>query len=129
MRDSSSEFDPYRAGKGHFDVIFECSAATSVIGFAFDVVRPQGTVVQIGIRGDAPVPIGALVAKEIKFVGSFRFHDEFRTAVRMIDDRKIDLRPIITHSFPIEKVEDALRMAGERASASKVQIRFREIGS
>ena len=128
-RDSASDLDQYREGKGRFDVVFECSAASSAIRSAIEVVRPQGTVVQVGIRGDAPLPIRALVAKEIALIGSFRFRDEFREAARMIDAGEIDLLPIITHDFPIEQVEDALRMAGDRASASKVQIRFAERAS
>lgn len=129
MEETEAGLDMYRENKGYFDVVFECSAAGPAIRSAIETVRPQGTVVQIGILGDAPLKFGALVAKEIKMIGSFRFREEFREAARMIDDGEINLRPIITHSFPIEQVEDALRMASDRSTAAKVQVRFAEWAS
>ena len=119
-----SRFSRYAEDKGYFDVVFECSAATGAIQSSMTAVRPCGTVVQVGVRGNAEVPINTLVGKEVNLIGSHRFHEEFADAARLIDDGAIDVRPVITHSFPMVHVRKALDIAGDRSVAAKVQIRF-----
>lgn len=116
--------ETYSADKGHFDVVFECTAATPAIRNAIDVVRPQGTIIQVGVTGDAPVPINLLVGKEINFLGSHRFHPEFATAVDLIGSGAIDVKPMITTTFPLEQAVEAFDIAGDRRRAVKVQLSF-----
>ena len=110
--------------KGTIDVTFECSAAPSAIRGALACTRPQGTIVQVGVTGDAAVPINMLVAKEIVWRGTHRFHPEFPQAVAMIADGRIDVRPIITGSYPMDRALEAFEAAGDRKRAVKVQIAF-----
>ncbi|MGO7163780.1 hypothetical protein ACCS78_31790, partial [Rhizobium johnstonii] len=49
---------------------------------------------------------------------------EFGTAVELISSRKIDVRPIISHSLPLEEATAAFTLAGDRAAACKVQLTF-----
>jgi len=119
--------DPYCADKGSFDVAFECSAAAPALRAAIAAVRPQGTIVQVGVTGDLPLPVNLLVGKEIRLVGTHRFDAEFARAVRLIDDRAIDVRPLITASFPLEDALAAFARAADRSRAVKVQIQFADI--
>ena len=70
------------------------------------------------------IPINKLVGKEISFVGAHRFHSEFSDAVKMIDTNKIDVSPIISHSYPLEKAVEAFEIACDRSRAVKVQLTF-----
>jgi L-idonate 5-dehydrogenase len=63
-----------------------------------------------------------LVGKEIVWRGSQRFDQEFAQAVELISSRSIDVRPIISHSFPLDQAVQAFEQAGDRAQACKVQI-------
>lgn len=114
----------YEAGKGYFDVVFDCSAAAPALRSAFATVRPRGTIIQVGVTGDMSFPLNALVGKEITWRGSQRFHAEFATAVDLISRRKIDVRPIISHEFPLDQAVEAFEQAGDRSLACKVQITF-----
>ncbi|MCW4114301.1 L-idonate 5-dehydrogenase [Aurantimonas sp. MSK8Z-1] len=116
--------EAYTADKGSFDVAFECSAAAPAIAQAIACVRPLGRIVQVGVSGNQPVPINALVGKEIEFVGTHRFHAEFAEAVDLIDRGAIDVRPIITHSIGLDELGTAFAIAGDRSQAVKVQLRF-----
>ncbi|WP_265519382.1 L-idonate 5-dehydrogenase [Nitratireductor luteus] len=116
--------DPYFEAKGTFDLAFECSAAAPALKSAIQAVRPQGTVVQLGVAGDLPIPLNMLVGKEINLVGSHRFDTEFVEAVRLIGGRAIDVRPIISGSYPLEEAEDAFERAGDRSRAVKIQLTF-----
>ena len=114
----------FEAGKGYFDLVFECSAAAPAIRSAIAAIRPRGTIVQVGVTGEIPIPPNAIVGKELHIHGTQRFHEEFATAVALIASREIDVRPIISHSLPLEDADAAFKLAGDRTTACKVQLTF-----
>lgn len=75
----------YSADKGSFDVMFECSGNQRALRDGLDVMRPRGSVVQLGLGGDVSLPQNVVVAKELSICGSFRFHAELALAVRLIN--------------------------------------------
>jgi hypothetical protein len=75
------------AGDG-FDVVLEASGARAALRQAFDLVRPGGTLVQIGTLGteDVPLPANQLMVREINYVGSMRYGPVFDEASRLRPD-------------------------------------------
>ncbi len=120
----ADQLSAFEEGKGWFDVAFECSAAASAIRSAVAAVRPRGLIVQVGVTGDVLVPLNALVGKELNWIGSQRFDGEFARAAELIGRREIDVRPIISHTFPIDEAVAAFEQAGDRSAACKVQLTF-----
>lgn len=118
------QMEPYAANKGHFDLAFECSAAAPAIRSAIAALRPQGTMVQVGVTGDVPVPFNAIVAKEIRLQGTHRFDGEFAEAVEAIVSGRIDVRPIITARYPLERADEAFTVAADRSRSVKVHLTF-----
>lgn len=116
--------EAFEVDKGYFDVVFECSAAGPALRSAIAATRPQGMIVQVGVTGDLPVPVNVLVSKELSLVGTHRFHGEFGEAVRAIDTGAIDVKPILTGSYPLERARDAFEIAGDRSRSVKVQLTF-----
>ena len=116
--------DTFSANKGTFDVLYECSGAQPALLSAIAVMRPQGKIVQLGLGGDMTLPMMAITAKELSLMGSFRFHAEFATAVSLMRKGLIDVKPLITHSFPFEEAVKGFELANDRTSAIKVQLRF-----
>jgi L-idonate 5-dehydrogenase len=114
----------YGAEKGAFDVMFEASGNQHALTGAFDVVKPGGVIVQIGVGGQFTLPMNVLVAKEFDLRGSFRFHEEFDWAVAMIGSGAIDLSPLLTASIPVERAVEAFELAADKSKAMKVQLAF-----
>ena len=114
----------YSADKGYFDVVFECSGVGAVLKQVFPVLRPRGTIVQVGVSGGAEIPINALVAKEIRLVGTHRFHHEYAVAARLIRERRVDVKPVISTTLPMERIAEAFDIARDRKSQMKVQLSF-----
>ena len=83
-------------------MIFEASGARPALRQAFDLVRPGGTIVQIGTLGteDIPLPANQLMVREIQFVGSFRYGNVFDEAIRLVASGRLNLRPLISRVFP-----------------------------
>ena len=115
---------PYQSDKGQIDVHLECSGAAAALAAGVACLRPKATLVQLGLGGDMTVPMQAMTAKEITLRGSFRFHEEFATAVQMMQSGLIKVDPLITHSFDIGDAVEAFHTASDRSSAMKVQLTF-----
>ena len=124
VQEEPKAFAIYSKDKGYFDVVFECSAAQSALENVFAAVKPLGTIVQVGVTGALSFPLNMLVGKEVKWVGSHRFHAEFTEAVKLISAGSIDVRPIVTDTFAIEEVHAAIKAASDRSQSVKVQVAF-----
>jgi L-idonate 5-dehydrogenase len=114
----------YSADKGHFDVLFEASGSGAALAGALAALRPRAIIVQLGLGGDISLPINTVVAKELELRGTFRFHEEFALAVAMIGARRIDVRPLLTATLPLEQAREAFDLASDRSRAMKVQLAF-----
>lgn len=114
----------YAVDKGTIDVVFEASGNQAALRTALDVLRPRGTLVQLGLGGDVAVPQNTIVAKEIELRGSFRFHEEFALAVDMIAGGRVDVMPLLTDVIDVDDAVRAFETAGDRTRAMKVQLAF-----
>ncbi|MDH3453181.1 MAG: L-idonate 5-dehydrogenase [Gammaproteobacteria bacterium] len=110
--------------KGIFDVVIEASGNEQAFRRALNVLKPRGILVQVGLGGEISIPQNVVVAKEIDVRGSFRFHEEFQWAVNLLSAGKIDISPIISHTFPVRSALDAFETAMDRSTAMKVLIDF-----
>jgi len=113
------------AGDG-FDFVLEASGAPPALRSAFDLVRPGGTIVQIGTLGadDIPLPANKLMNKEINLIGSMRYGNVFDEAIRLVEAGRVDPRPLINAVFPLEESVKAFEFAADKASSFKVLIRI-----
>jgi L-idonate 5-dehydrogenase len=114
----------FTSDKGHFDVLFECSGVAVALADAIPAMRPGGTIVQLGLGGDMTLPVQTITAKELSLKGSFRFHQEFRLAVEMMQRKRLDVSPLVTHVMPMTEADAAFRLASDRGQAIKVQLDF-----
>lgn len=114
----------YSANKGYFDVQFEASGNERAVRSGLEALKPRSTVVQLGLGGDVSIPQNMVVAKEIEMKGTFRFHEEFGLAVDFINQRRVDLKPLLTGTFPLEEAVTAFETAGDRSKSMKVQLAF-----
>lgn len=123
-RTDLNALEPYTAGKGSLDLHFECSGAEAALRSGIACLRPRGRLVQLGLSGDMSLPMMQLTAKELSVTGSFRFHEEFATAIAYMQKGLIDVKPLLTHSFPLAEFEAAFATASDRSLAMKVQLEF-----
>ncbi len=114
----------FAAGKGTLDVLYECSGAQAALAGGLSAMRPRGVVLQLGLGGDMNVPMMLITSRELDLRGSFRFHEEFATAVQLMQAGLIDVKPLISHTLPLDEAEQAFRIASDRAQAMKAQIAF-----
>jgi L-idonate 5-dehydrogenase len=124
VADDPQALAPYTADKGFFDVLFEASGNERALRSAFDVLRPRGIIVQLGLGGEMNLPINAIVAKEFDLRGTFRFHEEFGVAVDLLNKGLVDLKPLISATVPYRDAGRAFALAADRSQAMKVLLDF-----
>jgi L-idonate 5-dehydrogenase len=107
-----------------FDVIVEAAGAPASLRRAFDLIRPGGTIVQVGTLGsaDVPLPANQLMNREVQLVGSFRYGDEFDDAIGLVARGAVRLEGLVSEVFPLAEAAGALTRAADTAAVIKVQI-------
>lgn len=118
--------EAFETDKGRFDIAFEATGAAAALATLPRITRPGGTIIQIGMLqpGEVGLAVNLLMAKEIDYRGSFRFHDEYAMAIDFLTSGKIDVTPLITDSYDIDDADAAFAAAADRGRSIKVQLSF-----
>lgn len=90
------------------NVVIDAVCLPMTFELSVDVVSPAGTVVVLGFD-ERPAPISQLpiTKKEVTIVGSRLQTNQFPKVVSLLNERKLTHNGLVTHTFPLEKVQDA----------------------
>lgn len=103
-----------------FDVAVECSGDPAGFDAARNALRARGTLVMKSTyAGELTVNASALVVDEITLVGSRC--GPFAPALRMLADGRVDPRPLIETTFPLQSAVEAFARA-QQPGALKVLV-------
>jgi L-iditol 2-dehydrogenase len=123
----------WTGGKGA-DLVFECAGGTSMpqtLPQATRMVRRGGTVVIVGgfDAGETSIPLEwqRIQMSEITLVpsASFAMHDlrpEQGEVLDLIAKGRIDVRKLITHRFPIDRINEAFDVAQAKDETGAVFV-------
>jgi D-xylulose reductase len=110
------------------DVVFECSGAGKAWETILDLVRPGGAIVAVGLpQGPVPLDVSAATTKEARIETVFRYAHQYERAIALFASGRVDLKPLISETFPFEQSVEAFDRAVEaRPTDVKLQIRVAE---
>ena len=113
------------------DVVFEASGVTKAFDGIFDLLAPGGTLVLVGMPPAAVAfDVIAAQAKEARIETIFRYANVYAKAVALLASGKVDLKPLISASFPFDESIAAFERAAEgRPADIKLQIVVEEFAS
>jgi L-iditol 2-dehydrogenase len=98
-------------GRG-VDVAFEAAGAPETPQQAAAVTRPGGKVIVAGIPADDTMTMNASTVRHkgltIKLVR--RMKHTYPRAIRLIQRGMVDVKPLITHTFSLERIAEAFEM-------------------
>jgi 2-desacetyl-2-hydroxyethyl bacteriochlorophyllide A dehydrogenase len=96
------------AGRG-FDLVLDASGSAAARQFAFDLCRPGGCVVLLGMAAQSSeLNFVASIRKEHRVVMSFAYTPaDFQRALELLIAGEVDLTPW-TQKFPLERGQEAL---------------------
>jgi len=110
------------SGREGVDVVIETAGTARAVEQALELAHPGGRVVLTGLPHEAStVNFFSVVRREIRIVGSMIYRQEFPEAVRLLADGTVRATPLITHRFPLERIQDAFA-AHQSPEAIKVCV-------
>ena len=112
-------------GKG-VDVAIVATSSRKALEDAIDVVRKGGAVMMFGVPSkDAKIVLNMskIYSKEITLVTSYAASDnDTKEALRLIESSQIDVKQLVTHTYPIEDSQKAFDHARSGDNAMKIII-------
>ena len=105
------------------DITFEVAGMSETIEQAIAVTRQGGRVVQVGVPTDkVTIELRKVIIGELEIIGEHATQWDFGAAIEMIQNKKVDVTSLITHTMPLEKTLDAMHLAMEGREAVKVVL-------
>jgi len=116
--------DPAAKELGEVETAFEVSGSPAALATCMTTVIRGGRVVQVGTLPAEGIQFAAnqVMAREIDYVGTFRFGVEFDWAVRYLTEGRLDVRPLLSAQFPLRNADEAFRFAADKSRSIKVQL-------
>lgn len=108
------------------DIVFECSGSARAWETVFDLLRPGGAIVAVGLPVQpVPVDISTATTKEARIESVFRYAHQYERAIALMASGRVDLKPLISATFDFEDAVAAFdRAVEQRPSDVKLQIRL-----
>src|SRR6185312_9052626 len=104
---------------GGADVAIEALGTQQTFESALRSLRPAGTLSSLGVySGKLQIPYEAFAAG----IGDYRLvttlcpggKERMRRLMEVVRHGRVDLTPLLTHTFPLERIADAYKLFGER---------------
>ncbi|KAL4750161.1 hypothetical protein BDW72DRAFT_213598 [Aspergillus terricola var. indicus] len=112
---TSSVVREHNLGHG-VDISVEASGAESSAQMALTILKPGGTCIQAGLGKQLTnVPLFLLTANELTLKGTVRFTPGcYQEAIELVQSKRVDLKPLITETFPLTRAQEAFQAQFER---------------
>jgi L-iditol 2-dehydrogenase len=110
----------------NMDRLIECSGNTQALAAGIQTLAPatRATVVGQARPTVDGIPLGFLQRYEIDLVTAFRYANAFPTAIELASSGKVDLRSIITSTYPLAEAGAALTAPVKDPTNLKVLITY-----
>ncbi|HEX8489185.1 MAG TPA: NAD(P)-dependent alcohol dehydrogenase [Propionibacteriaceae bacterium] len=106
------------------DVLLECSGYPPAIADGIRALDRAGRAVLVGMGGDeVPLPLSVIQERELTVTGTFRYANTWPTAIGLVSSGRVNLDRLVTGSYLLDEVEDALTASRRDAATIKVMVR------
>ncbi len=104
-------------------VLLECSGHPPVISEALRTLDRAGRAVLVGMGGDeVALPLAVVQERELEVTGTFRYANTWPTAIALVAAGRVDLDRLVTGTYPLEQVEQALTVSRQDPAAVKAIV-------
>jgi threonine dehydrogenase-like Zn-dependent dehydrogenase len=118
VAEQDAEAETRRLVGGGLDVVVETAGAIPAVELSLGLVREGGRVVLLGIAGhgqELTIPADSIPLRDVTVLGSVGYTTAaWAEMVSLLRAQLVDLDPIVTHRFPLERFEDAFTLMDER---------------
>ena len=114
--DTCIDFVRTHSDHGGADVVLEVAGADDTFRLAWQCARPNATVTVVALY-DRPqvLPLPDMYGKNLTFKTGGVDGCDCAKILRLIAEGRIDTTPLITHRYPLDKIEEAYRLFESKA--------------
>jgi L-iditol 2-dehydrogenase len=116
VAEGSGNREAMMADKRGLDVVFEVAGENDAVEMAVAAACPGGKVILVGIPADDQTSFTASVARRkgltLKLVRRMKF--TYPRAIQLVKSGKVNVRLLVTHTFPLENAAEAFAVATRR---------------
>ena len=118
---------------GGVDRVYDTVGIAATLETAVRVVKPLGTVVLVGVGTPRRYEWTPIFFRELSVIGSNAYGAEvfegqrqhgFEYYLRLCAEGRVDVRPMITHRFPLRAYREAFLAARAKVSRAAVKVIF-----
>lgn len=98
------------------DVAIDVAGCAEIYHDITEIVRRGGMVNFTAMTSDKyfEVNMFEVIDKELKISSVFRYDNVFEQALRLMAAGRVDMKKLITHKFPLEQINEAMRVADQK---------------
>ncbi len=108
-----------------FTAVIECSGNVHAINTAIMAAAPASVVVLVGMAadGNVTVPVDVIQGRELWLTGTFRYAHTYPTAIGLVSSGAVIISDLVSASYDLGNVENALGHARKHPEDLKVIVR------
>lgn len=96
---------------GGADVVLEVAGAEATFRLAWECARPNGLVTVVALYDQAQIlPLPDMYGKNLTFKTGGVDGCDCEETLRLIAEGKLNTEPLITHTYPLERIEEAYEL-------------------
>jgi len=109
------------------DVVLETTGISEMIELAYDITSDKGKTILIGVPNKKiniySLPLHFDKILKGSFGGNTKPNEDIPRYINLINNKKINLKPLITHEFSLYKINQAIRLF-RSGNAGRILIKF-----
>lgn len=100
---------------GGVDYTFEAAGDPSALQQAIHITRKNGSIVIMTVHKKVQLDMEPVIRNELTLHGSICYnYKEFDQAVSLLEKNKVDVEPLIGHTFPLKEAKEAFEFCFSR---------------
>lgn len=112
IRDSDPVEEILEMTDGGVDYTFEAAGDVKALQQAIHITRKNGSIVVMTVHKEIQIDMEPVIRNELTVYGSICYNfKEFDQAIDLLAKEKIDVKPLIEHTFPLTQAEEAFQFS------------------
>jgi len=123
IRDADPIEEILHISDGGVDYTFEATGDPSALQQAIYMTRKNGSIVIMTVHKEIKIDMEPVIRNELKLFGSICYnYKEFDQAINLLAKNKIDVTPLIGHTFPLKDADKAFEFCFSRKGVKIILI-------
>lgn len=110
-----------------FDIIIDCVGIESTMKTSVDYAKKGAVIVLVGMGSNDNIKfnLNRVISKELQLKTIFRYKNIFKTAIKLVEEKSIDISNIVSDTFSFDEIKKAFEYVSNNSDkVIKAVIKF-----